>query len=54
MAQQANALDVYEDAVQEPQLECANLASMYYQAQQIGSDRPEAKVLREDFCSSGG
>lgn len=53
MAELANALDVYEDAVQEPLLECSNLASMYYQAQLVGSVRPEAKILREDFCSSG-
>ena len=52
-ASRANALEVYEDAVQEPLLECTNLASMYYGAQQIGSRRPDAKVLREDFCSSG-
>jgi hypothetical protein len=53
VASSANALEVYEDAVQEPLLECTNLASMYYGAQEIGSRRPEAKVLREDFCSSG-
>lgn len=53
LAQQVKALDVYEDAVQEPLLECSNLAGMYYTAQEIGSTRPDAKVLREDFCSSG-
>lgn len=52
-ASRANALEVYEDAVQEPLLECTNLASMYYGAQEIGSKRPEARILREDFCSSG-
>lgn len=52
IAEQVNALSVYEDAVQEPLLECTNLASMYYQAQPIGSFRPDAKILREDFCSS--
>lgn len=53
LAEKANALQVYEDAVQEPLLECSNLAGMYYQAQIIGSTRPEARILREDFCSSG-
>jgi hypothetical protein len=53
IASTANALEVYEDAVQEPLLECTNLAGMYYNAQEIGSRRPQAKVLREDFCSSG-
>jgi hypothetical protein len=53
IASKANALEVYEDAVQDPLLECTNLASMYYGAQEIGSRRPDAKVLREDFCSSG-
>lgn len=52
-ASRANAMDVYEDAVQEPLLECTNLASMYYNAQEIGSKRPDARILREDFCSSG-
>ncbi|PWN32331.1 uncharacterized protein FA14DRAFT_126935 [Meira miltonrushii] len=52
IAEQVDALSVYEDAVQEPLLECTNLASMYYQAQPIGSYRPDAKILREDFCSS--
>lgn len=52
-ASRANAMDVYEDAVQEPLLECTNLASMYYNAQEIGSKRPDARTLREDFCSSG-
>lgn len=52
IAEKVDALSVYEDAVQEPLLECTNLASMYYQAQPIGSFRPDAKILREDFCSS--
>ena len=52
IAERADALGVYEDAVQEPALECGNLASLYYNAQDLGSRRPEARVLREDFCSS--
>lgn len=52
IAERADALAVYEDAVQEPALECGNLASLYYNAQDLGSRRPEARVLREDFCSS--
>lgn len=53
VAQQVDALHVYEDAVQEPSLECSNLDSLYYNAQVAGSQRPFARVLREDFCSSG-
>ncbi|CAO1621537.1 unnamed protein product [Parajaminaea phylloscopi] len=52
LARQVDAFAVYEEAVQTPGIECANLASLYYNAQPIGSPRPDAKVLREDFSST--
>lgn len=52
-ASRADALSVYSDAVQTPDVECGNLDSLYCDAQADDTDRPEARVLREDFCSSG-
>lgn len=52
LASQVDAFAVYEEAVQTPAIECSNLASLYYSAQPIGSRRPEAKLLREDFSST--
>lgn len=53
LAKTIDPFAVYEQAVQTPAIECANLASFYYNAQPIGSRRPEARVLREDFSSTG-
>lgn len=52
LARQVDAFAVYEEAVQTPAIECSNLASLYYNAQPIGSPRPDAKILREDFSST--
>lgn len=51
-AARADVLKCYEEAVQEPMLECTNLDSFYCGAQQDGSPVPEARLLREDFCST--
>jgi hypothetical protein len=53
LAGRADALAVYSDAVQEPDVECSNLDSLYCGSQHDDTDRAEARVLREDFCSSG-
>lgn len=60
IAARADVLRCYEEAVQEPLVECTNLASFYCQAQEElarsrgkEGDWTEAKVLREDFCSTG-
>lgn len=53
LASTADVLAVYEEAVQEPLVECLNLDSLYCAAQLDHTDRPEARILREDFCSSG-
>lgn len=53
LAATADVLKVYEQAVQEPMVECVNLDSLYCSAQLEDTDRPEARLLREDFSSSG-
>lgn len=52
IAQQVDSFSVYEEAVQTPLIECNNLSSLYYNAQPIGSPRPDARILREDFSST--
>ncbi|EPQ29805.1 uncharacterized protein PFL1_02478 [Pseudozyma flocculosa PF-1] len=52
LAATAPILRCYEEAVQEPVVECGNLDSLYSHAQLEDSDRSEARVLREDFCST--
>ena len=53
LAATADILRVYEEAVQEPMVECTNLDALYTNAQPDDSDRQDAIVLREDFCSTG-
>mgnify|MGYP006981856182 CR=1 FL=1 len=53
LAATADVLRCYEEAVQEPMVECVNLDGLYTNAQDEGSDRVNALVLREDFCSTG-
>ncbi|KAN0060002.1 hypothetical protein ACQY0O_007975 [Thecaphora frezii] len=52
LAATAPVLKCYEEAVQEPRVECCNLDSLYSQAQLDDTDRYDARILREDFCSS--
>lgn len=52
IAQAVDSFAVYEEAVQTPAIECTNLDSLYYNAQEIGSRRPNARILREDFSST--
>ncbi|KDN41616.1 hypothetical protein K437DRAFT_258210 [Tilletiaria anomala UBC 951] len=52
LASRADILKCYEEAVQEPLLECSNLSSFYSEAQLSTSLVPEARLLREDFCST--
>jgi hypothetical protein len=53
IAESIDAFAVYEEAVQTPLIEAHNLDSLYYNAQSFGSRRPYAKLLREDFSSTG-
>lgn len=53
LAATADVLRCYEEAVQEPMVECVNLDGLYTNAQDVDSDRVDALVLREDFCSTG-
>lgn len=53
IAESIDAFAVYEEAVQTPLIEAHNLSSLYYNAQDFGSRRPYAKLLREDFSSTG-
>ena len=53
LAATADILRCYEEAVQEPRVECTNLDALYTNAQPDDSDRQDAIVLREDFCSTG-
>ncbi|WFD18871.1 non-specific serine/threonine protein kinase [Malassezia caprae] len=52
LAATADVLRCYEEAVQEPMVECVNLDALYTNAQEESSDRVDAVVLREDFCST--
>ncbi len=52
LASTAPVLKIYEEAVQEPGVECRNIDSLYSQAQLDDSDRYDARILREDFCST--
>lgn len=52
IAESIDSFTVYEEAVQTPAIECTNLESLYYNAQEIGSPRPNARILREDFSST--
>ncbi|PWY98625.1 hypothetical protein BCV70DRAFT_201945 [Testicularia cyperi] len=52
LAATADVLKCYEEAVQEPLVECVNLDSLYSGAQLDSSDRFDARILREDFCST--
>lgn len=52
LAATADVLRCYEEAVQEPMVECTNLDALYTNAQAPDSDRMDAEVLREDFCST--
>ncbi|PKI84270.1 hypothetical protein MVES1_001644 [Malassezia vespertilionis] len=52
LAATADILRCYEQAVQEPMVECVNLDGLYTSAQAPASDRTDAIVLREDFCST--
>lgn len=52
LAATADILRCYEEAVQEPLVECNNLDALYTHAQDDTSDRFDARVLREDFCST--
>ncbi len=51
-AARADVLKCYEEAVQEPLIECTNIDSLYASAQLDDTARPEARLLREDFCST--
>ena len=53
LASTAPVLQCYEEAVQEPLVEVTNLDSLYSQVQLEGSDRFDARIMREDFCSTG-
>lgn len=53
LAATADVLRCYEEAVQEPMVECVNLDGLYTNAQLDDSDRFDALTLREDFCSTG-
>ncbi|WFD33473.1 hypothetical protein MCUN1_000286 [Malassezia cuniculi] len=52
LAATADILRCYEEAVQEPMVECVNLDALYTHAQDENSDRMDARILREDFCST--
>lgn len=52
LAATAPVLKIYEEAVQEPVVECGNIDSLYSQAQLDDTDRYDARILREDFCST--
>ena len=52
IAATADVLRCYEEAVQEPMVECMNLDGLYTNAQAPHSDRIDALVLREDFSST--
>lgn len=52
LAATADILRCYEEAVQEPMVECTNLDALYTNAQPDDTDRPDAVLLREDFCST--
>ncbi|PWN51307.1 hypothetical protein IE53DRAFT_368189 [Violaceomyces palustris] len=52
LASTAPVLQCYEEAVQSPLAECSNLDSLYSGAQLDDTDRYDARVLREDFCST--
>ena len=52
LAAKANIFQVYEEAVQDPLLECVNIDALYHDAQLEHSPVPVARLLREDFCSS--
>ena len=52
LAATADILRCYEEAVQEPLVECNNLDALYTHAQDDSSDRFDARILREDFCST--
>lgn len=52
LASTAPVLKIYEEAVQEPSVECSNIDSLYSQAQLEDTDRYDARILREDFCST--
>lgn len=53
IAATADVLRCYEEAVQEPLVECVNLDGLYTNSQDKHSDRRDAEILREDFCSTG-
>ena len=53
IAATADVLRCYEEAVQEPLVECVNLDGLYTKSQDKHSDRLDAEILREDFCSTG-
>ncbi|WFC97321.1 hypothetical protein MYAM1_000031 [Malassezia yamatoensis] len=53
LAASADILRCYEEAVQEPMVECTNLDALYTNAQSADSDRMDACIMREDFCSTG-
>ncbi|KAK0528431.1 hypothetical protein OC835_004666 [Tilletia horrida] len=52
LAATADIMKIYEEAVQEPLIEVTNLDSLYSHCQHEGTDRYDAKILREDFCST--
>lgn len=52
LASTAPVLKIYEEAVQEPGVECSNIDSLYSGAQLDNTDRYDARILREDFCST--
>ncbi|KAE8244829.1 hypothetical protein A4X13_0g6220 [Tilletia indica] len=52
LAATADIMKIYEEAVQEPMIEVTNLDSLYSQVQHDDTDRYDAKILREDFCST--
>ncbi|KAK0550444.1 hypothetical protein OC846_003641, partial [Tilletia horrida] len=52
LAATADIMKIYEEAVQEPLIEVTNLDSLYSQVQLEDTDRYDARILREDFCST--
>ncbi|CAD6893212.1 unnamed protein product [Tilletia controversa] len=52
LAATADIMKIYEEAVQEPLIEVTNLDSLYSQVQPEDTDRYDARILREDFCST--
>ncbi|KAL9932949.1 hypothetical protein V8E36_008204 [Tilletia maclaganii] len=52
LAATADIMKIYEEAVQEPLIEVTNLDSLYSQIQHEDTDRYDARILREDFCST--